>query len=80
MLEVIGLAFGLIIANKLVGIHMNSKLWQQAVEEELKIIKWVRRWFVMRTIIGITLMLLMIPCFVVIGICAREIGKVIEEL
>lgn len=34
----------------------------------------------MRTIIGITLMLLMIPCFVVIGICDREIGKVIEEL
>lgn len=39
MIEVVGVAFGLILANKLVGLHMNSKLWKQAVEEELKIIK-----------------------------------------
>ena len=80
MYIVFGVTIGLIIANKLVGIHMYCKLCEQATLDELKIIKWVRRWFVMRTIIGITLMLLMIPCFVVIGICAREIGKVIEEL
>ena len=39
MLEVIGVAFGLILANKLVGLHMDSKLWKQAIDEELTIIK-----------------------------------------
>ena len=39
MLEVFGIAIGLIIANKLVGIHMFCKMCDQATLEELKIIK-----------------------------------------
>ena len=36
---VFGVAFGFILANKLVGIHMYCKLCEQATLEELKIIR-----------------------------------------
>ncbi len=39
MIEVFGMAFGLIIANRLVGLHMFCERCRIAVEEELKIIK-----------------------------------------
>ena len=39
MYIVIGVAFGLILANKLIGLHMYCKLCDQATIEELKIIR-----------------------------------------
>lgn len=39
MYIVIGLAFGLILANKIVGIHMLCEKCKLEVQEELKIIK-----------------------------------------
>ena len=39
MILVIGVASGLIIANKLIGIYMQADFIEQEINEELKIVK-----------------------------------------
>lgn len=39
MLEVFGIAIGLIIVNKLVEIHMRADIMSQEIQNELKIIR-----------------------------------------